>query len=60
MTNQNAREVAVVHEAPPALVLSIEEVRQLKIFQIKSGHEGKKPSYSYGCSRREHCGDPVV
>ena len=47
MTNENSREVAVVNETPPTSVLSIEEVRQLEIVQIKSGREGEEPSYSY-------------
>ena len=47
MTNENSREVAVVNETPPTSVLSIEEVRQLEIVQIKSVREGEAPSYSY-------------
>ena len=47
MANENQREVAVVNEAPPAPVLSIEEVRQLEIVRIKSVREGKEPSCTY-------------
>ena len=47
MTNENAREVAAVNEAPSMPVLSIEEVRQLEIVRIKSVREGKAPSCTY-------------
>ena len=47
MTNENPRKVTVVNEAPPAPVLSIEEVRQLKIERIRHVREGEVPSVSY-------------
>ena len=47
MANENPREVAVVNEAPSAPVLSIEEVRQLKIERIRHAREGEEPSVSY-------------
>ena len=47
MANETPREVAVVNEAPSAPVLSIEEVRQLKIERIRHAREGEKPSVSY-------------
>ena len=47
MANENPREGAVVNEASSAPVLSIEEVRQLKIERIRHVREGGEPSVSY-------------
>lgn len=44
MTNQGTSDARTISSVP---VLSIEEVRQLEIVQIKSGREGKEPSCTY-------------